>query len=1215
MRAAADQRGSVRKKVPRMRRLCRFMDWPLRAKMAALLVVASLLPLGVETFANIREVRERLLANTAALLAARADHLADRIDTFHRGYAHSAGRISRLPNAAALCQARPEEIDRFKGGLRAILEVWPASDANIRGVAILDLSGTVRVATEEALIGLDLSYHGHVHEALRGATITSDIYLAEPQVAFEPTIAYLDPVRGTDGKTAGTAVLWVRASALWDVMKASNELAGAGSFAVLFDRQGIRIGHTYSEDMIFHPGGRLDPATVEALVAERRFGEKTPALLEDVRPFPEQFVRARSEAPDRGLFRGFASVNQKWNYGVARRFETVPWTVFYMIPEQALNAQIAQMTREKILFAGVIILIALAAATLFAAAILKPIDSLATATQSLADGHLAARVEAGHADELGRLGANFNSMAARIEGQATALQKGRDELELRVQERTAELAQTNRNLEVEITERKWAEVALRESEARLRLVLQAAQIGDWELDPVTRDALCSALHFKIFGYAKPFPEWNVERFVSHLHPEDWERVLGVLRNGLATQEDWRFECRIIRCDQAVRWIAVMARFFQDLGGHPLRVLGIVQDITDRKEAEAALRESEQRLRFTLESCNIGAWDIDLVDHTAYRSVEHDRIFGYAEMLPQWTLEDFLRHALPEYRAEVEAMVREATAALRGWTYECPIRRVDGEIRWIWFSGSYRTDLAGHSRVGGIVMDITERKNAERALHEKEMQLHAADRRLAEIVQGMTEACFALDMEWRFTFVNDRGEALLRHRREQMLGRTIWETFQKLVGTPMETNYRRAMTDRVPVDFELFSPIAERWLDIRLFPTPEGLAVFLLDIHERKQGEEALRETQARLNSTLAAGSIGTWTWDIVHDCLIADEFTARMFSIEPDAAAKGLPAEAYLRAVMEEDQPGVADGLARAIQSCGYYDIEYRILRKDGELRWLQAKGRVEGNAANFHGAVMDITERKLADATLRELEKEKQLAFEASRLKSEFLANMSHELRTPLNCIIGFTEFLVDQKPGPINPKQREYLTDIHNSSRHLLQLINDVLDLAKVEAGKIDLNPETFPLAKAIEEVCTVVKGIAQKKSVSVKWAVAPELGNVTLDQQKFKQVCYNLLANAVKFTDSSGSVELNALARDDERFELRVKDTGIGIKKEDMQRLFREFEQLESGNARRFEGTGLGLALTKKLVESQGGSIGAESEYGKGSTFFVVMPIVLADLKSHE
>ncbi len=342
-----------------------------------------------------------------------------------------------------------------------------------------------------------------------------------------------------------------------------------------------------------------------------------------------------------------------------------------------------------------------------------------------------------------------------------------------------------------------------------------------------------------------------------------------------------------------------------------------------------------------------------------------------------------------------------------------------------------------------------------------------------------------------------------------------------------------------------------------------------------------------------------------------------MFSIEADAAAKGLPAEAYLQVINEEDRPGVAESLQRAIQSCGRYDIEYRVRQKDGDFRWLQARGRVEGdaagNAVSFHGAVMDVTERKRADAALREVEKEKQLAFEASRLKSEFLANMSHELRTPLNCIIGFTEFLVDEKPGPLNPKQKEYLTDVYNSSRHLLQLINDVLDLAKVEAGKIELNPETFPLAKAIEEVCAVVKGIAQKKSVSVKWAVPPELGNVTLDQQKLKQVCYNLLANAVKFTDPGGRVEMNVSARDEDRFEVRVRDTGIGIRKEDMQRLFREFEQLESGTARRFEGTGLGLALTKKLVEFQGGSIGVESEYGKGSTFFVVLPIVVAEVKS--
>jgi protein-histidine pros-kinase len=247
--------------------------------------------------------------------------------------------------------------------------------------------------------------------------------------------------------------------------------------------------------------------------------------------------------------------------------------------------------------------------------------------------------------------------------------------------------------------------------------------------------------------------------------------------------------------------------------------------------------------------------------------------------------------------------------------------------------------------------------------------------------------------------------------------------------------------------------------------------------------------------------------------------------------------------------------------------------------------------------SIRDITERKLFERSLRN----------ANQMKSEFLANMSHELRTPLNGIIGFTEFLVDEKPGPLNAKQKEYLTDVYNSAQHLLQLINDVLDLAKIEAGKIDLNPETFVLAKSIGEVCAVINGIARKKGVNVRCALPADLGSVTLDQQKFKQICYNLLANAVKFTDPGGAVEIGAAPLDGDRFKVWVKDTGIGIKAEDMKRLFREFEQLESGAARRFEGSGLGLALSRKLVEHQRGSIDAESEYGKGSTFTVTLPAI--------
>jgi PAS domain S-box-containing protein len=275
-------------------------------------------------------------------------------------------------------------------------------------------------------------------------------------------------------------------------------------------------------------------------------------------------------------------------------------------------------------------------------------------------------------------------------------------------------------------------------------------------------------------------------------------------------------------------------------------------------------------------------------------------------------------------------------------------------------------------------------------------------------------------------------------------------------------------------------------------------------------------------------------------------------------------------------------------------------------------ESRVQERTAQFQAANVElqteIAERKKVERAIYDKTIELQNAAEA---KDRFLANMSHELRTPLNGIIGFAEFLVDGKPGTLNSKQKEYLEDILNSGQHLLQLIGDVLDLAKARSGKMELNPERFSLRKAIAEACAIANPIAQKKGIRIDVKMAPELGDVTLDQQKFKQVLFNLLSNAIKFNQHGGKVEIRAETHDTDRLKLVVNDTGIGIQAEDVGRLFKEFEQLESGASRHHEGTGLGLALTRRIVELQGGTIGVQSQVAKGSSFTVVLPLVAETL----
>ena len=268
-------------------------------------------------------------------------------------------------------------------------------------------------------------------------------------------------------------------------------------------------------------------------------------------------------------------------------------------------------------------------------------------------------------------------------------------------------------------------------------------------------------------------------------------------------------------------------------------------------------------------------------------------------------------------------------------------------------------------------------------------------------------------------------------------------------------------------------------------------------------------------------------------------------------------------------------------------------LRKDGsEFPVEIGLNPIESQEGNLVlASIIDITERKI---------------LEANRLKSDFLANMSHELRTPLNAILGFSELLIDQKIGPLNERQKQYLQDVHESGSHLLQLINNVLDLAKIESGKTELSVEIFSLSEVITGVINTLESIAAKKEVTIRLELSKTLPIVRIDKNKFRQILYNLLSNAIKFNREHGEVLISAMPHDTDSFMVRVTDTGIGINKENLKKLFIPFVQLDSGMARQHEGSGLGLALTKNIVELHHGQIGVDSEPGTGTTFWIIMPL---------
>jgi PAS domain S-box-containing protein len=380
-----------------------------------------------------------------------------------------------------------------------------------------------------------------------------------------------------------------------------------------------------------------------------------------------------------------------------------------------------------------------------------------------------------------------------------------------------------------------------------------------------------------------------------------------------------------------------------------------------------------------------------------------------------------------------------------------------------------------------------------------------------------------------------------------------------------------------------------------------------DVTELRRMEESIKSANLCLRSVVEAAMEGIVLLNKRGDITSWNRAASRMFGYtEEEARGRNLTA-----LLVPDDRPALKKGLDSAAKTVGTNKslvMEVLALCKDGKSLPIEVavaawpSGEVEEDVY-FTATMRDVTERRQAE----DFRRAKETAEEANRAKSQFLANMSHELRTPLNAIIGFSEILHDRTFGDLTPKQDRYVGNILQSGRHLLQLINDILDLAKVDSDTVQLEYVAFPVAVAVRNIDNMVKVLLSKKNISLESNIPSDLPVVIADQTKFKQIIYNLVSNAIKFTPEGGKVTITAWSADNgSTLQVAVKDTGIGIKLEDQERVFREFEQVNNSYSRQQQGTGLGLALVRKFVNLHGGKVTVFSEgEGKGTTFTFTMP----------
>ena len=513
-------------------------------------------------------------------------------------------------------------------------------------------------------------------------------------------------------------------------------------------------------------------------------------------------------------------------------------------------------------------------------------------------------------------------------------------------------------------------------------------------------------------------------------------------------------------------------------------------------------------------------------------------------------------------------------------------------------------------------DVAQRKRADEALSESE-------ERFRLLVDGVKDyAVLMLDTAGRIASWNQGAERIKGYKASEILGchfSCFYMPEDVQNGKP-EHGLKTAIAEgryenegwRVRKDGSRF------WANVVITALtdgagkPRGFSKVTRDITERRRAEQLLQESEDRHRKLFDNNPHPTWVFD---------RETLRFLAVNDAAVRKyGYSSDEFLKMTIKDIRPPEdVSAMLETVASIrdGMESVSvWRHRLKDGT----DIDVEITSYALSFAGrpadvvVAVDVTQRRRDEAEKRkfmdslaasnqELELRNREVERATKLKSKFLANMSHELRTPLNAIVGFSDLLADGSPGELNDKQKRFVNHIKQGSAHLLQLINDILDLSKIEAGQLELRCEDFQVEDALPEVLSAIRPLAMAKNIQVHQQLQGDRA-VYADRVRFKQILYNLLSNAVKFTPKDGRIDIECAETESELC-ISVTDTGIGIRAEDQTVVFEEFRQIEGNSNTANEGTGLGLAITKRLVEQQGGKISLESELGKGSRFTFTLP----------